>query len=85
MSMEEAEIQSYHFYCDKYKTSGRWVCSESAVAVVFSYDGNEYRIPFKALFTKQNISWLKEAAVMLMEAKIEEIEFDMLSEKRMCQ
>ena len=80
MSMQEAEIQSYHFYCDKYKTAGRWVYSDSVVAVVFSYDGNEYRIPFNAIFTKQNIPWLKEAAVMQMEAKIEEIEFGMLSD-----
>lgn len=56
MSNEEVEIQSYQFCCDKYKTAGHWVCSDSAVAVVFSYNGAEYSIPFKAIFTKQNIS-----------------------------
>ena len=75
MSIEEAEIRSYHFYCDKYKTSGRWVYTDSAVAVIFSYNGKEYSIPFNAVFTKQNIPWLKEAAVMMMQAMIEDIRF----------
>lgn len=75
MNMQEAEIQSYHFYCDKYKTSGRWVCIDSAVVVIFSYNGKEYSIPFNAVFTKQNIPWLKEAAVIMIEAKIEDIRF----------
>ena len=69
------EIQSQRFYCEKYKTAGRWVCSDSAVATMFYYGGEQYLLPFQAVFNAKSLSWLKEAATMQMEAKIEDIRF----------
>lgn len=69
------EIQSQRFYCEKYKTAGRWICSDSAVATLFYYEGEQYLLPFNAIFDSQSLPWLKEAAAMQMEAKIEDIRF----------
>ena len=69
------EIQSQRFYCEKYKTAGRWVCSNSAVATMFYYEGEQYLLPFQAVFNSKSLPWLKEAAAMQMEAKIEDIRF----------
>ena len=73
--MSVADIQNQRFYCEKYKTAGRWVCSDSAVATFFYYGGEPYHLPFSAIFDSPKLSWLKEAAVMQMEAKIEDIQF----------
>ena len=73
--MAVKEIQSQRFYCEKYKTAGRWVCSDSAVATMFYYGGEQYLMPFHAVFDSKNLPWLKEAAAMQMEAKIEDIRF----------
>ena len=69
------EIQSQRFYCEKYKTAGRWVCSDSAVATMFYYGGEQYLLPFNAIFDVKSLPWLKEAATMQMEAKIEDVQF----------
>ena len=73
--MAVSEIQSQRFYCEKYKTAGRWVCGDSAMATLFYYGGEQYQLPFSAIFVPERLSWLKEAAVMQMEAKIEDICF----------
>ena len=69
------EIQSQRVYCEKYKTAGRWVCSDAAVATMFYYEGEQYLLPFQAIFNSKSLPWLKEAAAMQMEAKIEDIRF----------
>lgn len=73
--VETLEIQSRRFYCEKYKTAGRWVCSNAAVATMFYYEGKQYTLPFKAVFTAETFPWLMEAAILQMEAKIEDICF----------
>ena len=73
--MAVREIQSQQFYCEKYKTAGRWVCSDTTVATLFYYGGEQYLLPFSAVFDEKNLPWLKEAAAMQMEAKIEDIRF----------
>lgn len=69
------EIQSQRFYCEKYKTAGRWICSDSTVATMFYYGGEQYLLPFNAIFDSKSLPWLKEAAAMQMESKIEDILF----------
>lgn len=69
------EIRAQHFYCEKYKTGGRWICDDHSVATVFFYEGKQYSIPFSAIFDGPMLKWLKAAAVMQMESKIEEIAF----------
>lgn len=73
--MAVKEIQNQRFYCEKYKTAGRWVCSDAAVATMFYYEGEQYLLPFNAIFDSKSLPWLKEAAAMQMEAKIEDIRF----------
>lgn len=66
-------IQGQRFYCEKYHTAGRWVCSNNRISTVFYYNGEQHIIPFEAVFTPVMLPCLMEAAVLQIEAKIEEI------------
>ena len=73
--MTAAEIQGQPFFCERYQTFGRWICSDSGVATFFYYDGKPYMLPFSAIFSRETLPWLKEAASMQIESKIEELQF----------
>lgn len=68
-------IQGQRFYCEKYQTAGRWICSNNRVSTLFYYNGVRYMIPFHAVFTPEMLLCLREAAVLQMEAKIEDVLF----------
>ena len=68
-------IHSQRFYCEKYQTAGRWICSNDHVSTLFYYNGEQCALPFKAVFTPAMLPCLMEAAVLQMEAKIESILF----------
>lgn len=68
-------IHGQRFYCAKYQTDGRWICSNGRVSTLFYYNGEQYTLPFKAVFTPSMLPCLIEAAVLQMEAKIESILF----------
>lgn len=68
-------IHGQRFYCEKYQTAGRWICSNNRVSTLFYYNGEQYAIPFKAVFTPAMLPCLMEAAVLQIEAKIESILF----------
>lgn len=68
-------IQAQRFYSEKHHTAGRWVCSNNRIATLFYYNGEQYVMPFKAVFTPTMLPCLMEAAVLQMEAKIEELLF----------
>lgn len=65
-------IQGQRFYSEKYQTAGRWVRSHNSIATLFYYNGEQYTIPFKAVFTPTMLPCLMEASVLQIEAKIEE-------------
>lgn len=71
--LDVSTIQGQRFYCEKYQTAGRWVCSNNSVSTLFYYNGEQYTVPFKAVFTPVMLPCLIEAALLQMEAKIEEI------------
>lgn len=71
--LDAGMIQSQRFYCEKYEVFGRWICQDGFLATMFFYKGTQYRMPFRAIFTPDTLPWLKEAAVMQMEEKIEDI------------
>lgn len=71
--LDKSEINDQRFYCEKYQTAGKWVCTDRGVTTLFYYDGIQYAIPFKAVFTPVMLPCLKEAALLQMEAKIEDI------------
>ena len=73
--MSITQIQGEQLFCEKYKTSGRWVCGDSVVATMFYYAGEQYILPFRAIFDEKHLPWLKEAAALQMEAKINDIRF----------
>ena len=75
-TVDVATIQSQRFYCDKYQTAGRWICSGGKVATVFYYDGKQYCLPFRAIFKPDMLYWLMESAKLQMEDKIESIALD---------
>lgn len=68
-------IQGQRFYCEKYQTAGRWICSNNRISTLFYYNGVQYMVPFKAVFTPAMLPCLMEAAVLQMEAKIEDVAF----------
>lgn len=68
-------IQGQRFYSEKYQTAGRWICSNNSIVTLFYYNGEQYRMPFKAVFTPTMLPCLIEAAVLQIEAKIEELIF----------
>lgn len=68
-------IQGQRFYCEKYQTAGRWVCGNDRISTLFYYNGEQYTVPFKAVFTPAMLPCLIEAAVLQMEAKIEDVIF----------
>lgn len=69
-------IQSQRFYCEKYRTAGRWICSDGKIATMFYYGGKQYCLPFKAVFKPELLHWLMESAKLQMEDTIESIAFD---------
>lgn len=71
--LDASIIRGQRFYCEKYQTAGRWICSDSRIATFFYYDGKAYLLPFRAVFTAPMLPILRDAAVLQMEAKIEEI------------
>ena len=73
--LDASIIHGQRFYCEKYQTAGRWICSNNRVSTLFYYNGEQYVIPFKAVFTPVMLPCLMEAAVLQMEAKIESILF----------
>lgn len=73
--LDVGTIQGQRFYCEKYQTAGRWICSNDRVATLFYYNGEQYTIPFQAVFTPAMLPCLLEAAVLQIEATIEETIF----------
>ena len=74
--LNSSVIQSQRFYCEKYQTAGRWICSNNRISTLFFYNGEQYTLPFKAVFTPTMLPCLMEAAVLQMEAKIETIIYE---------
>lgn len=73
--LDVSVIQGQRFYCEKHQTAGRWVCSNNRVATLFYYDGEQYTLPFEAVFTPTMLPCLMEAAILQIEAKIDDIIF----------
>lgn len=73
--LDPGAIQEQRFYCEKHQTAGRWICSNDRVSTLFYYNGKQYALPFKAVFTPAMLPCLTEAAVLQIEAKIESILF----------
>lgn len=73
--LDISAIQGQRFYCEKYQTAGRWACCNNRISTLFYYNGEQYTVPFKAFFTNAMLPCLKEAAVLQMEATIEDVIF----------
>lgn len=71
-----SEIQSQYFFSEKYATSGRWIYNNGKIATTFFFDGLQHSLPMDAIFTRENLFWLMQAAIMQMEHAIEEIQFN---------
>ena len=74
VSVETILVQS--FYCEKYQTYGRWLVGDGRICIYFVYKGTPYRIPFRAIITEKLLVWVKQAAVLMMEAALDEMEFE---------
>ncbi len=74
-TMTTEEISGHSFFCDQYGVMGQWICSDDRIAILFYFEDRQYLLPFRAIFKKELIPWLKSAAVLLMEEAIEDTEF----------
>ncbi len=68
-------VQNQIIPCPKYNLHGRWVCANNHVFILFYYRGSQHIIPFDAVFTEKALPWLKQSAALVMESKVEEINF----------
>ena len=68
-------IHNQVIYCKKYKTHGKWICTNHRVSILFYYNGIKHTLPFDAVFTEKTIPWLKDSAALMMECKIEDLSF----------
>lgn len=73
--LDAATIQRQQFLCEKYNVAGRWICGNDSVSTVFYFQGKQYALPFKAVFTPVMLPCLLEAATLQIEEKIEDILF----------
>lgn len=64
------------FYSEKHQVYGRWLCSGGRICIYFVFDGTPHRIPFQAIITEDLLPWAKEAAALLMEAELDELEYN---------
>ena len=69
-------ILAQSFYCEKYQTYGRWLMGDGRICIYFVYEGTPHCIPFCAIITEKMLSWVKQAAILMMEAALDEIEFE---------
>ena len=69
-------ILAQSFYCEKYQTYGRWLVCDGRICIYFVYDGTPHRIPFRAIITEKLLIWVKQAAMLMMEAALDEMEFE---------
>ena len=69
-------ILAQRFYCEKYQIYGRWLVGDGRICIYFVYEGTEIRIPFRAIITEKLMAWVKQAVVLMMEAALDEIEFE---------
>lgn len=74
-TVDPATIQSQQFFCEKYNVAGRWICGNDSVATMFYFRGQQYFLPFKAVFTPVMLPCLAEAAALQIEEKIDDILF----------
>ena len=70
-----AVIQNQRFYCEKYKVAGRWIYGNNSIATMFYFNGKQYALPFRAVFTQSMLPCLAEAAALQIEEKIDDILF----------
>ena len=73
------EINGQTFFCEQYGVTGQWVCCDAHIAILFYHDGRQYLLPFSAVFKRELIPWLKEAAIMMIEEAIEDAAFEELT------
>lgn len=69
-------IEMQKIYDEKYKIAAKWVFKDNQCYLRFMYDGEVVQLPFSALFTKDTIMWLVQAAMMQIESYVEEVEFN---------
>lgn len=74
-SISSRLIHNQTIYCAKHNTHGKWICTSHGILILFYYNGIKYTLPFDAVFTEKTLPWLKESASLMMESKIEEIDF----------
>lgn len=73
--VDAATIQNQRFFCEKHNVAGRWVCGNGCVATMFYYNGTQYTLPFRAVFTPVMLPCLAEAAALQIEEAIDDILF----------
>lgn len=74
-SIPSSFINNQIIHCPKNKISGRWICTNQGITVLFYYNGTKHTLPFDAVFTEKTLPWLKASAALMIESRIEELDF----------
>lgn len=69
-------IQKQRFTHPEFNITGRWICDEQRIAILFYYGRDLYLLPMDAVFTSQLLPFLIDAALLLIELKIEDLLFE---------
>ena len=73
LSMYGLHRKNQRFFCEKYQIGGRWICGNNSVATMFYYNGRQYILPFRAVFTPVMLPCLAEAAALQIEEAVDNI------------
>lgn len=69
-------IQKQRFTHPVFNVTGRWICDDQRIAILFYYGRDIYLLPMDAVFTTKLLPFLIDAALLLIEIKIEDLRFE---------
>lgn len=72
-TVDPMTIQNQRIFCEKHNIGGRWICGNNSVATLFYYNGKQYTLPFRAVFTPVMLSCLAEAAALQIAEAVDNI------------
>ena len=74
--LTEDEIENENIFLNDHKINAKWKFIDNACYIEFMYKGSIVMLPFNAIFTKETLKWLKDAAEVAVDEYIKNIEFN---------
>ena len=80
--MEEDLLNSLHIYSSKHKVYGKIELVEWEQQLMFFYRGKMHSLLFDAKVSEQSMPWLEDVAVLMMDAYIDNLQFEEIASKK---